>query len=335
MGNLIRVTEPNPAGGADLVTNYTYDALNHLTQVGMPRQGFTQTRTFNYDPSTQRLSSVQTPESGTTSYSYNGDGTIQSKTDAKGQQIQYTYDQFQRVTKSEAYPAGASQPDPCQTVDYQYDQWTIAEIGTLSNGFGRLTGVYWASVASGTNPNTGEVIHVPRTGCPYAFGEEYAYTAVGQVFLKRMTMATPPKTGPQPIVLTGAFAFDAEGRLQSFTPPGVDTLHSALPGFSYDRDALGRPVGMRQWTPQGVTPQQSTLVVTGVNYTGGGQMLGMTFAGQYTETRQYNESTTGPADGGTGVGTGRRLFVQLCSGQQRPGGVRDRQRERRAGNVYL
>ena len=33
MGNLVQVTEPNPAGGANFETYYAYDALNNLTQV--------------------------------------------------------------------------------------------------------------------------------------------------------------------------------------------------------------------------------------------------------------------------------------------------------------
>ena len=46
-GNLVKVTEPNPGGG-NVETNYTYDRLNNLTQVSMPRGGATQTRTFVY-----------------------------------------------------------------------------------------------------------------------------------------------------------------------------------------------------------------------------------------------------------------------------------------------
>jgi hypothetical protein len=53
MGDLILVTEPNPAGGADWTTSYTYDVMNHLTGVDMPRPypatgTFTQHRTFQY-----------------------------------------------------------------------------------------------------------------------------------------------------------------------------------------------------------------------------------------------------------------------------------------------
>ena len=99
---------------------------------------------------------VQMPESGTMTYAYNADGRVQSKTDAKGQQTRYTYDPYQRVTKTEAYPVGASLPDACQTVNYQYDLWTVAELGTLSNGYWRLTGVYWTD-----------------SGCQYGFGSAH------------------------------------------------------------------------------------------------------------------------------------------------------------------
>jgi YD repeat-containing protein len=111
MGNLSQVTEPDPAAGPDLVTAYSYDALNHVTQVSMPRQQGTQTRTFTYDSFTQRLAAVQTPESGTVTYAYNPDGTVQGKTDAKGQVTRYSYEINGRVSQADAYPAGASVPD--------------------------------------------------------------------------------------------------------------------------------------------------------------------------------------------------------------------------------
>jgi len=61
-GNLAAVNEPNPQGGADYVTSYSYDALNHLTQVTMTRGGTTQTRSFSYDATTHRLTHTVTPE---------------------------------------------------------------------------------------------------------------------------------------------------------------------------------------------------------------------------------------------------------------------------------
>ena len=60
------------------------------------------TRTFNYVQPNGiigvRLLSETHPETGTTSYAYNADGTLASKTDAKGQVLGYVYDGYKRVT---------------------------------------------------------------------------------------------------------------------------------------------------------------------------------------------------------------------------------------------
>ena len=65
-GNLVQVIEPNPAGGANLVTNYTYNGLNQLVQVSMPRSNGTKTRTFAY--SGTDMVSATNPENGTVTY---------------------------------------------------------------------------------------------------------------------------------------------------------------------------------------------------------------------------------------------------------------------------
>ena len=67
VGNLTQVVEPNPAGGT-FTTNYFYDMLKRLTLVSMPRGASTQTRSWNYDSTTQRLTSLTNPENGTVSF---------------------------------------------------------------------------------------------------------------------------------------------------------------------------------------------------------------------------------------------------------------------------
>ena len=59
LGQLVRVYGPNPAGGADLVTDYAYDALGHMTDVSMARSNGTQTRHFVYTG--QDLTSATNP----------------------------------------------------------------------------------------------------------------------------------------------------------------------------------------------------------------------------------------------------------------------------------
>jgi hypothetical protein len=61
-GNVVQVTEPNPAGGT-FVTNYSYTLGNQLTQVSMTRGNVTQTRTYLYNGSD--LISSTNPENGT------------------------------------------------------------------------------------------------------------------------------------------------------------------------------------------------------------------------------------------------------------------------------
>jgi len=66
MGNLTSVLETDPTLG-QVTTNYSYDMLNHLTNVSMPRGSTTQTRTFNYTSGTTvgaHLLSATNPENG-------------------------------------------------------------------------------------------------------------------------------------------------------------------------------------------------------------------------------------------------------------------------------
>ena len=94
LGQLVRVIEPNPAGGADWITNYTYDALGHLVGVSMPRSNGTQTRTFVYTGSD--MTSATNPENGTVTYQYDTSHHVTKRTDAKGQETRYTYDWYGR-----------------------------------------------------------------------------------------------------------------------------------------------------------------------------------------------------------------------------------------------
>ena len=97
MGNLVRVIEPNPAGGADLTTDYTYNVMGQLTDVSMVRGGVTQTRHFVYGGTD--LISATNPENGTVTYQYDGAHHVTKRTDAMGQETRYTYDSYGRLTE--------------------------------------------------------------------------------------------------------------------------------------------------------------------------------------------------------------------------------------------
>ena len=96
-GELVQVTEPNPAGGAAYETYYTYSVLGKLTQVSMPRPTGTQNRTYSYDATWGVLLMAEThPENGTTSYGYLSDGRLNYRQDAKGQRTYFSYDALNR-----------------------------------------------------------------------------------------------------------------------------------------------------------------------------------------------------------------------------------------------
>ncbi|HEX7772129.1 MAG TPA: hypothetical protein VF435_06880, partial [Pyrinomonadaceae bacterium] len=74
-------------GGLNYQTSYSYDTLDNLITVS---QGV-QTRTFAYD-SLKRLTSVNNPESGTTSFSYDNNGNLTTRLDARSITTTMAYD---------------------------------------------------------------------------------------------------------------------------------------------------------------------------------------------------------------------------------------------------
>jgi RHS repeat-associated protein len=156
-------------------THYEYDDLGDLKKV---TQGV-QTRTFDYD-SLKRLKSVTNPESGTTSYNYDENGNLKSKTFARSATvnvtISYDYDALNRL-KTRSYSDGTP------SVTYTYDTLT-------SNGKGRLTS---ASSSVSTTSYTGYDAMGRPTGSSQAtndhtYGFTYEYDLAGN--LKKETYPT-------------------------------------------------------------------------------------------------------------------------------------------------
>ncbi|NWF82662.1 MAG: hypothetical protein HXY18_02400, partial [Bryobacteraceae bacterium] len=128
-GNIVKVTEPNPAGGA-WDTLHTYNGLNQLTQVSMTRGAATQLRTWVFDAN-QKLVSETLPESGTRTIGYDSAGRLAWKKDAKNQKVTLEYDSYDRVTLVKRYPVDGGAEDAVQRMTMVYD-------GTTGNTKGRL-----------------------------------------------------------------------------------------------------------------------------------------------------------------------------------------------------
>ena len=193
LGRLTQVVEPSL-----LVTNYTYDVLDNLlkvSQLGIASNGdVPRTRTFNYD-ALSRLLCASNPENataacpaansgtyvaGTTGYSYDANGNVQTRTDARGVTANYSYDSLNRLIGKTYTNAPAGTLSNC----YQYD--------TATNGIGRL-GAEWTQ--TGACPQT-----APASG--YQSGRSFgSYDAMGRLLREQRCVAgycTSPSFPSQP-----------------------------------------------------------------------------------------------------------------------------------------
>ena len=294
-GSLVQVQEADPNLGT-VYTNYTYDVLNQLTKVSMPRGTTTQTRTFVYGAyingnissaygSGPFLMSATNPENGTVTYRYNSDTTLAYKVDAKGQKIAYSYDSYRRLTQISKYPDGSNE-DLCQRVNYNFD--TNPDDPYYSQyTAGRLTSIHYG----GAN-----CTYVPSqfgytTGNNYI--EMFSYTAAGDITNKKLRLWKQIGTSQNPYNPTTALA-DLEA-IYTYTSEGkINTLKYPLgTTYQYTYDSMGRPTKMTD-------TQTSTDLVGTVSYGPAGELLSMGGAA-VSETRQYNVMGQITQLNGTGV----------------------------------
>ncbi|TPG44865.1 RHS repeat protein [Rhodanobacter glycinis] len=150
-----------PALATTTVTQYTYDAGDHVASVTDPRQLVT---TYAYDGLGQLWQRVS-PDTGTTTYNYDGYGRLSNMTRADNTLTSYGYDGLNRIT---SVTAGG------QTQTFTYD--------TCTHGLGRLCA---AADATGTtsysySPEgwlTGRGFSI--SGTTYSLG--YSYNSLGQI----------------------------------------------------------------------------------------------------------------------------------------------------------
>ena len=136
LGRLTSVIEPNPDTGSfttgSFLTQYTYDALGNLLTVNQQGDGSgsARNRSFTYNSLSQLLT-ASNPESGTISYSYDNDGLLYQKVDARGKITSHWYDELHRLTAKTYYA------DSTPTPRFLYDVASVNGV-TVENPIGRL-----------------------------------------------------------------------------------------------------------------------------------------------------------------------------------------------------
>jgi RHS repeat-associated protein len=200
LGRITKVYEdPN---GFNYLTTYTYDALDNLS--GVNQRG--QTRTFTYD-SLSRLTQSTNPESGTITYTYDGNGNVLSKTAPMPNQTNpavtvttaFGYDALNRLT-SKTYSDGTP------TTLFGYDIASIT-MGTahfaINNTIGQMS---WSAPVTASGPIT---------------MDSYSYDAVGRV--TDYWQCTPYNcSGPNP--WHTHYTYDLAGDVANWTHPSGVTF---------------------------------------------------------------------------------------------------------------
>jgi RHS repeat-associated protein len=286
-GNLVVVSEPDPTLGT-VTTSYTYDVLNHLTLVSMPRGSNTQTRTFNYNSGTTVtgfLQSATNPENGTVTYTYNLYNLLTTKTDAKNQELTYAYDGYNRLTSVSLIPPytcppppqSCNPPPPQLLRTYYYDTNPLDTTGFSQNIAGRLAAVKYPAQST------------------IQMNDMYSYTAAGQLgaglpATKRLQVNQPVEyknnnnqNENENVVmnLDAKYTYNGEGQMTAVTYPSTGTSITPVAGasYTYSYDSMYRLGGMKT--------SGGTTIVNNVTYNAASQLLTMTY-GTITETRGYN-----------------------------------------------
>ena len=301
LGRLTHILEPNGINSLPAMdTDYSYDALNDLslaTQWGGPSgSSSARIRSFTYD-SLSRLVTASNPESGLSSYSYDANGNVVSKTSpavnsiSGTQTIGYCYDLLNRVTYK-FYRSSFSCTGPSgQSASYMYDASSIT--GSL-NTVGRLTdekSYAGSTLVSERAPYRydpmGRLLN--ETQCTFGncsgatFQPAYTYDLAGNLLtLTDGITQTPTSPGG---ILNFTNGYDAAGRLQTITSNWSDNTH---PTTLFTTLGAGTAVCGSQAT---TTPA----------YTAFGGLMNATFGNGLTLNRIYDNRLRTKCELGMGI----------------------------------
>jgi YD repeat-containing protein len=231
LGRLTDVIEPG-----NLKTHYTYDALGNLwdvTQNGASGET-PRTRSFTYD-SLSRLICASNPENsqnacptsattplpaGVVGYSYDPNGNLSSKTDARGVTTTYAYDRLNRLT-GKKYSGEPDPVHPTPSTCYLYGS------DANSNTIGRLVSE-WTQPGNCPSAPTG----VPASAVSWK--SNLSYDPMGRISSEQQCALAPCST-PSPL----QYLYDLAGNI-TYSTNGLANSQSPQVGWTNSYDAAGR-----------------------------------------------------------------------------------------------
>lgn len=213
-------SNPDPNGGADLVTTTTYDAAGRAWKTTDPA-GLT--TTSGYD-STNRLTSLTDPAGDLTRYTYDYADRTTSSVDPRSKTTSYTYDAGGNLTKTVDPLTTTTSPTgraTTQTWDSAGRLWTVTDPRGNATGAptGSYTTTYGYDAAGNPTTVTDALGHTTTTAYdtdgrtttltnPLSHATSYTYDTTG-----RLATITAPDGG------TTTYGYDTADRQTSITAP--------------------------------------------------------------------------------------------------------------------
>ena len=187
-GGITLITDPD---GDEEQQQYSDGELTSLTK-GYGTSG-AQTWSYGYDPLTGGLTSSENPNGKTTTYTYDADGNMLTKTDPSGDEWEWTYNAFDEVLSAE-------DPDGVTTTNtYNSDGDLLTSSTPLLNGSGATIGTQETQYSYGNSSLPGYPTAIEN---PDDKTSEYSYGSRGQ--LSSVT---------NPLGDESSFSYDADGRM--------------------------------------------------------------------------------------------------------------------------
>ena len=233
IGKLRKVTVGDSQDGNITETNYQYNHRGCLKTATLPRDEGTQKHSFTYD-NAGRLITGNRAESGYEEHTYNADGMLASRIDAKGQRTAYYYDSKKRLSSIKRFDAD-NQVRPEQCVTYYYDVNPFEAVFS-KNSEDHITAAQWGD----------------ENILPGLITEMYSYTRFGKISAKRVHINRNGKT----VNIDLTYSYSKECRISEIS-------YTDGPTLVYSYDSMGR---------QSTLTSGSDILVKDAKYSHAGQL---------------------------------------------------------------